>query len=81
MANSSHVRRSVSPPSPSRRKSAFQWPDPAPLKTKEEESDLTVKQILESYRDDPDLLRHILMAKAEEDKVHITQYSKVNISR
>ncbi|KAL1925989.1 hypothetical protein VTP01DRAFT_7185 [Rhizomucor pusillus] len=68
MANSSHVRRSLSPPSQSRPNSAFQWPVPTSPATKEDEPDITVKQILERYRDDPDLLRHILMAKAEEDK-------------
>lgn len=70
MANSSHVRRSLSPPSQSRPNSAFQWPVPTSPATKEDEPDITVKQILERYRDDPDLLRHILMAKAEEDKVN-----------
>ncbi|KAI9321807.1 hypothetical protein BX666DRAFT_1029136 [Dichotomocladium elegans] len=32
------------------------------------ETDITVKQILEQYGDDPELLKHVLMAKAEEDK-------------
>lgn len=31
--------------------------------------DLTVGEILELYKHDTDLLKHILVAKAEEDKV------------
>ncbi|ORZ01552.1 hypothetical protein BCR43DRAFT_561763 [Syncephalastrum racemosum] len=55
---------------PSRRPlSAFQWPVPhSPPSAHIPETEITLKQILDKYRDDPELLRHILMAKAEEDK-------------
>lgn len=63
---------SISPRHRSSRRplSAFQWPVPhSPTSTHVPETEITLKQILDKYRDDPDLLRHILMAKAEEDKV------------
>ncbi|KAG0166552.1 hypothetical protein DFQ28_007135 [Apophysomyces sp. BC1034] len=45
--------------------SAFTWPIPSPPPNKQE---ISVKEILETYKDDPDLLKHVLLAKAEEDK-------------
>jgi hypothetical protein len=47
--------------SPSR-SSAFQWPEP--------NNDISVKEIIAKYYpNNQDLLKHALMAKAEEDKV------------
>lgn len=37
--------------------------------TKKSIGDITVGEILELYKHDTDLLKHILTAKAEEDKV------------
>ena len=33
------------------------------------DTDISLRQILDRYKDDPDLLKHILKAKVEEDKV------------
>ncbi|CAG8559219.1 8449_t:CDS:2 [Diversispora eburnea] len=49
------------------RQSAFSYPSPA---TKIPRSDISLREILENYRDDNDLLKQILAAKAEEDKRH-----------
>lgn len=54
MQSSSHHR----PPS------AFQWPLPP-----QSELELTIKEILDVYQHDPELLKLVLSAKAEEDKV------------
>lgn len=35
------------------------------------DNDISLRQILERYKDDPELLKHILKAKVEEDKVWI----------
>jgi hypothetical protein len=32
-------------------------------------ADISIKEILETYRDDKELMKHVLAAKAEEDKV------------
>jgi hypothetical protein len=50
--------------SPSR-PSAFQWP--VPPVTSNSNTDISVREILERCPDD--VLKHVLMAKAEEDKV------------
>lgn len=34
-------------------------------------NDITVKEILERYNEDPELLKYILTAKTEEDKVYM----------
>ncbi|CAG8572001.1 10520_t:CDS:2, partial [Acaulospora morrowiae] len=47
------------------RSSAFSYPSPA---TKIQKTDISLREILETYRDNNDLLRQILTAKAEEDK-------------
>ncbi|KAI8983445.1 hypothetical protein BDB01DRAFT_790793 [Pilobolus umbonatus] len=61
-----------SPRSPSKAVSAFQWPIPPPnthLRYMNNQSkDITIKEILDRYQDDPELLKYILTAKAEEDK-------------
>ena len=43
--------------------SAFQWPIPS------SSSDITIKEILDNYQHDPEILKLVLIAKAEEDKV------------
>lgn len=53
--------------------SAFQWPiPPSPSTLKPvtvSNNDITVKEILDRYNEDPELLKYILTAKSEEDKV------------
>ncbi|KAI8333731.1 hypothetical protein BC941DRAFT_434317 [Chlamydoabsidia padenii] len=56
-------------------KTAFQWPAPLSPRLLSDGQDTTaintdtpLKEILEKYQDDADILRHILLAKAEEDK-------------
>jgi hypothetical protein len=39
-------------------------------------TDTPLKEILDKYQDDEDTLRHILMAKVEEDKVSKSGYMK-----
>jgi hypothetical protein len=34
-------------------------------------ADISIKEILDKYRDDKELMKHVLAAKAEEDKVRI----------
>lgn len=63
MSNQSPRRSSLSPHS--KPTSAFQWPTPPSPSS----ADITVKEILERYNEDPDLLKYILTAKSEEDKV------------
>jgi hypothetical protein len=53
--------------SPQPSSSAFQWPKPA--NTDNSMNDLSVKEILDRYHDDPELMKYILSAKSEEDKV------------
>lgn len=64
----SSSRVTSSPP-----KSAFQWPAPlsprGDLDTPVAYTDTPLKEILDKFQDDEDTLRHILMAKVEEDKV------------
>lgn len=52
--------------SPSR-PSAFQWPVPQSTSSSHSNTDISVREILE--RCPEDVLKHVLMAKAEEDKV------------
>lgn len=40
-------------------------------------ADITVAEILETYKHDTDLLKHILAAKTEEDKVRIANILKI----
>lgn len=47
--------------------SAFQWPSPS--QTPLLYSDISIKDILDTYQHDVELLKVILLAKAEEDKV------------
>ncbi|KAI8092683.1 uncharacterized protein BX664DRAFT_327899 [Halteromyces radiatus] len=75
MANPSPLPNSYSPKDQPPR-SAFQWPAPlSPRFNKQDDfdttatnTDLSLKEILDKYKDDADILRHILLAKAEEDK-------------
>lgn len=60
MANPSSLQSS----SHHRLPSAFQWPLPP-----QSELELTIKEILDVYQHDPELLKLVLSAKAEEDKV------------
>lgn len=60
MANTSSMQSS----SHHRPPSAFQWPLPP-----QSELELTIKEILDVYQHDPELLKLVLSAKAEEDKV------------
>lgn len=52
---------------------AFQWPIPdSPSRLKpihNTMNELSIKEILEKYNDDPELMKYILTAKSEEDKV------------
>lgn len=52
--------------------SAFVWPIPSspsqPKPTKYTMNELTVREILDRYNEDPELLKYILTAKSEEDK-------------
>lgn len=73
MSNNSPHPNSLSPHSKGPT-SAFQWPiptSPSALKsvTISNNNDITVKEILDRYNDDPELLKYILTAKSEEDKV------------
>ncbi|ORZ22230.1 hypothetical protein BCR42DRAFT_405758 [Absidia repens] len=71
MTNPSPHPHSYSPP-----RSAFQWPAPLSPRLKHHKhnattainTDLPLKDILETYKNDSDILRYILLAKAEEDK-------------
>lgn len=47
--------------------SAFQWPSPSQVALSY--SDISIKDILDTYQHDVELLKVILLAKAEEDKV------------
>ncbi|EPB86196.1 hypothetical protein HMPREF1544_07008 [Mucor circinelloides 1006PhL] len=71
MANHSPHPNSLSPHS-KQPTSAFQWPippSPSHLKPNPQAmNDITVKEILERYNEDPELLKYILTAKTEEDK-------------
>lgn len=58
---------------------AFHWPIPGspsllkpitPHQNNNNMNDLSVKEILERYNDDPELMKYILTAKSEEDKVN-----------
>jgi hypothetical protein len=49
------------------RSSAFQWPIPS--SSPNSPTEISVKQILDKYSHDPEILKHALMAKSEEDKV------------
>lgn len=73
MASHSPHPNSLSPHS-KQPTSAFQWPiPPSPSHLKPvanpNMNDITVKEILERYNEDPELLKYILTAKSEEDKV------------
>lgn len=77
MANHSPHPNSLSPHS-KQPTSAFQWPIPpsspsSHLKPHAQQAmnDITIKEILERYNEDPELLKYILTAKTEEDKVPI----------
>lgn len=55
---------------------AFHWPIPdspsrlKPIKPQNKNmNELSIKEILERYNEDPELLKYILTAKSEEDKV------------
>ena len=52
-----------------RASSAFQWPSPSD--TALLYSDISIKDILDAYQHDVELLKVILLAKAEEDKVSL----------
>ncbi|KAI8367325.1 hypothetical protein BD560DRAFT_447716 [Blakeslea trispora] len=70
MANSSPHPGSHSPSS-KQPSSAFQWPIPPSSPSQSKSiltNDITVKEILDRYSDDPELLKYILTAKSEEDK-------------
>ncbi|KAI8087027.1 uncharacterized protein B0P05DRAFT_602816 [Gilbertella persicaria] len=68
MANPSPRLSSLSPSS-NQPTSAFQWPIPSsPSQLKSITNDITVKEILDRYSDDPEILKYILTAKSEEDK-------------
>ncbi|KAI8388210.1 uncharacterized protein BYT42DRAFT_226432 [Radiomyces spectabilis] len=54
--------------SPRMQSSTFQWPLPSSPTRSSPSSSMTVKEILDRYSEDPDILKHILMAKVEEDK-------------
>lgn len=66
--------------------SAFQWPIPQQSGS----SEISIREILDHYGNDPELLKCILTAKSEEDKVKIKLssffffffiYNTKNISR
>ncbi|KAG0739801.1 hypothetical protein G6F57_006477 [Rhizopus arrhizus] len=65
MTNQSHSN-SLSPHS-KQPTSAFQWPIP-PSSQPGGSSEISIKEILDRYSDDPELLKCILAAKSEEDK-------------
>lgn len=50
--------------SPQPKSPTFKWPIPPPS-----DQDISIKEILERYTN-ADLLKHVLMAKSEEDKVN-----------
>ncbi|KAI7848149.1 hypothetical protein BDC45DRAFT_561839 [Circinella umbellata] len=54
--------------------SAFQWPIPS------SSSEITIKEILDNYQHDPEILKLVLIAKAEEDKKQTAQ-STLQIER
>ncbi|KAF7728915.1 hypothetical protein EC973_005310 [Apophysomyces ossiformis] len=64
----------MSSPCGSRRQSsAFQWPIPASsasndIAEPESPTDISVKEILDRYQNDPDIMKQVLAAKAAEDK-------------
>ncbi|KAI9025944.1 hypothetical protein CLU79DRAFT_70761 [Phycomyces nitens] len=62
----------MSPYYTSQPSSAFPWPAPSPPSTKHSShspsNEVTIKEILDRYKDNPELLKHVLIAKAEEDK-------------
>ncbi|KAI8888562.1 hypothetical protein K501DRAFT_240053 [Backusella circina FSU 941] len=69
MASHSPHPDSLSPHTSKGPVSAFQWPIPPSSHTKPSElPDITVKEILDKYQDDPELLKYILSAKSEEDR-------------
>jgi hypothetical protein len=52
--------------------SAFQWPPAAAAAPSPSSSDISVKDIIDKYHlNDKELLKHALIAKSEEDKVHL----------
>ncbi|CAG8494424.1 13266_t:CDS:2 [Acaulospora colombiana] len=53
------------------RSSAFSYPSPA---TKIPRTDISLREILDTYRDNNDLLKQILAAKAEEDKARNLEF-------
>lgn len=62
--------------SPTTRPSAFEWPVPP------HDTDISVREIIEKYYpNDQELLKHVLMAKAEEDRVRIYQCVKMIIMK
>ncbi|CEI85786.1 hypothetical protein RMCBS344292_00237 [Rhizopus microsporus] len=66
MTNQSPHPNSLSPQS-KHPQSAFQWPIP-PLSQPNSSPEISVREILDRYSDDPELLKYILTAKSEEDK-------------
>jgi hypothetical protein len=58
---------------------SFAWPPPSnqhapsssipPPSAHANYADISIKEILDKYRDDKELMKHVLAAKAEEDKV------------
>ncbi|ORZ04386.1 hypothetical protein BCR42DRAFT_429303 [Absidia repens] len=77
MSNPSPLPQSYSPTNDQPPRSAFQWPAPLSPRFEQDDhhndttatnTDIPLKDILEKYKDDADILQHILMAKAEEDK-------------
>lgn len=76
MSNHSPHPNSISPNTFSSKKSqssAFVWPIPiSPSQIKPNNNnmnELSVREILDRYNEDPELLKYILTAKSEEDKV------------
>ncbi|CEG84450.1 hypothetical protein RMATCC62417_18252 [Rhizopus microsporus] len=71
MTNQSPHPNSLSPQS-KHPQSAFQWPIP-PLSQPNSSPEISVREILDRYSDDPELLKYILTAKSEEDKVYMPE--------
>ncbi|KAI9270482.1 hypothetical protein BDA99DRAFT_534590 [Phascolomyces articulosus] len=70
MANHSSISNNNNERPPS----AFQWPIPS------SSSDISIKEILDNYQHDPEILKLLLVAKAEEDKKQTAQ-STLQIER
>jgi hypothetical protein len=81
MSNHSPHPNSISPHTTKSQSSAFVWPIPnSPSQINPNNNnmnELSVREILDRYNEDPELLKYILTAKSEEDKVKKKETKKL----